>query len=62
MMETHIGVGAAASLVTAHPTTTVSDLDAAWWAAAPPVVGGLTYETAEVVLPDAPGLGVDRFA
>jgi o-succinylbenzoate synthase len=62
MMETHIGVGAAASLVAAHPTTTVSDLDAAWWAAAPPVVGGLTYETAEVVLPDAPGLGVDRFA
>jgi hypothetical protein len=26
------------------------------------VVGGLTYEAAEVVLPDAPGLGVDRFA
>jgi L-Ala-D/L-Glu epimerase len=62
MMETPIGVGAAASLVAAHPTTTVPDLDAAWWAASPPVVGGLTYDAAEVVLPDAPGLGVEGLA
>lgn len=59
MMETHIGLGAAASLVAAHPTSAVSDLDAAWWAAQSPVVGGLRYERAEVVLPDAPGLGID---
>jgi len=62
MMETHIGVGAAASLVAAHPTTAVPDLDAAWWAASPPVVGGLRYDGAAVVLADAPGLGVERLA
>ena len=31
MMESHVGVGAAAALVAAEPTTEVSDLDAAWW-------------------------------
>jgi L-Ala-D/L-Glu epimerase len=62
MMETHIGVGAAASLVAAHPTTAVPDLDAAWWAASPSVVGGLRYDGPAVVLPDAPGLGVERLA
>jgi L-alanine-DL-glutamate epimerase-like enolase superfamily enzyme len=59
MMETHVGVGAAASLVAAHGTTAVADLDAAWWAAASPVVGGMSYDGAVVVLPDAPGLGVE---
>ena len=59
MMETHIGLGAAASLVAAHGTTLTSDLDAAWWTASSPVVGGLRYDGATVVLPDAPGLGID---
>lgn len=59
MMETHIGVGAAASLVAAYPTTAVSDLDAAWWLTAPPVTGGIRYDGPSVLLPDAPGLGVD---
>ena len=62
MMETHIGVGAAASLVAACGTSAVSDLDAAWWAAASPVVGGMTYDGPVVVLPDAPGLGIDTLA
>ena len=31
MMESHVGLGAAASLVAAEPTSEVSDLDAAWW-------------------------------
>ena len=62
MMETHIGVGAAASLVAAHPTSMVSDLDAAWWAARSPVVGGMTYDGATVVLPDAPGLGIEELS
>jgi o-succinylbenzoate synthase len=62
MMETHIGVGAAASLVAAYPTSAVPDLDAAWWAARSPVIGGLRYDGAEVVLPDAPGLGIDGLA
>jgi L-alanine-DL-glutamate epimerase-like enolase superfamily enzyme len=59
MMETQVGVGAAASLVAAFGTSTTSDLDAAWWSATSPVRGGLRYEGATVVLPDAPGLGVE---
>ncbi|NUR05583.1 MAG: dipeptide epimerase [Nocardioidaceae bacterium] len=62
MMETHVGVGAAASLVAAYGTTVVADLDAAWWAASSPVVGGLRYDGAEVVLPTAPGLGIEALA
>ena len=62
MMETHVGVGAAASLVAAYGTTLTSDLDAAWWAERPPVVGGLRYDGADVVLPDAPGLGIEELA
>jgi L-alanine-DL-glutamate epimerase-like enolase superfamily enzyme len=58
MMESPIGVGAAASLVAAYGTTAVSDLDAAWWLASAPVRGGIRYESASVVLPDAPGLGI----
>ncbi|HYJ68857.1 MAG TPA: dipeptide epimerase [Nocardioidaceae bacterium] len=58
MMETHVGVGAAASLAAAVGTTVVSDLDAAWWAAEPSD-SGLHYADATVVLPDAPGLGVE---
>jgi L-alanine-DL-glutamate epimerase-like enolase superfamily enzyme len=58
MMEGPIGVGAAASLVAAHGTSSVSDLDAAWWLAANPVRGGLRYTGATVELPDEPGLGV----
>jgi L-alanine-DL-glutamate epimerase-like enolase superfamily enzyme len=58
MMEGPIGVGAAASLVAAVGTSHVSDLDAAWWAAASPVVGGASYDAGLIVLPDAPGLGI----
>lgn len=58
MMEGPVGVAAAASLVAAHGTSTVSDLDAAWWLREPPVHGGLEYDAASVVLPDVPGLGV----
>ncbi|MEU8297386.1 dipeptide epimerase [Micromonospora sp. NPDC048909] len=58
MMESGIGIGAAASLVAAYGTTAVSDLDAAWWLAWSPVRGGIRYEAAKVLLPDAPGLGV----
>lgn len=58
MLEGPVGVGAAASLVAAVGTTLVDDLDAAWWLDSPPVEGGLRYDGAEVVLPDASGLGV----
>lgn len=59
MMESPVGVGAAASLALACGTTVLPDLDAAWWAADSPYQGGLTYDGAEVVLPDAPGLGIE---
>lgn len=62
MMEGPIGVGAAASLVAAYPTTVVSDLDAAWWLSASPVLGGLRYDGGTVTLPDSPGLGIDGFS
>ena len=58
MMESHVGVGAAAALVAAYPTTAVNDLDAAWWLKEPPVVGGIRYEGSLIHLPSAPGLGV----
>lgn len=62
MMESPIGVGAAASLAAAHGGRLVDDLDAAWWAAASPVRGGLSYDGATVVLPDSPGLGIEGLA
>ena len=58
MMESHVGVGAAASLVAAVGVTSLPDLDAAWWAETSPYDGGIGYERNEIVLPDAPGLGV----
>jgi L-Ala-D/L-Glu epimerase len=58
MMEGPIGVGAAAALVAAVGTSHVSDLDAAWWASASPVVGGATYDAGVIVLPGTPGLGI----
>ncbi len=58
MMESHVGLGAAASLVAAEPTSEVSDLDAAWWSTRSPVVGGITYLGNEIRLPDRPGLGI----
>ncbi|MFI7605234.1 mandelate racemase/muconate lactonizing enzyme family protein [Micromonospora sp. NPDC049366] len=62
MMESGIGIGAAASLVAAYGTTAVSDLDAAWWLATSPVDGGIRYDGATVLLPDVPGLGVASVA
>lgn len=59
MMESHLGVGAAASLAAACGTTLVPDLDAAWWVAQSPFEGGLRYDGAGVVLPESPGLGIE---
>jgi o-succinylbenzoate synthase len=58
MMETAIGVGAAAAVAAAHSTTQVDDLDAAWWAADSPVGGGIRYDEDRVVLPDGVGSGI----
>lgn len=61
MMETTIGVGAAASLLAACDDG-IGDLDAAWWLASSPVKGGPRYEEAQLVLSPMPGLGVDSLA
>lgn len=58
MMETAIGVGAVAAVAAAHPTSVVDDLDAAWWAAASPVVGGVAYDGDRLLLSTSPGSGV----
>jgi L-alanine-DL-glutamate epimerase-like enolase superfamily enzyme len=62
MMESHVGVGAAAALVAAEPTTEVSDLDAAWWAVASPVAGGVTYCGDQIRVPATGGYGITGFA
>lgn len=59
MMESPVGIAAAANLAAAYGTTAVNDLDAAWWLAESPVAGGVTYDGANIHLPDSPGLGVD---
>lgn len=64
MMETSVGIGAAASLVAAYDTPAtsrlcaISDLDAAWWLAESAVTGGAVYDGASVRLSAEPGLGV----
>lgn len=58
MMESHVGIGAAASLVAAVGTTTLPDLDAAWWAERSPYAGGPAYVGDRLVLSDQPGLGI----
>lgn len=59
MMESHLGVAAAASLVAAVGTTSLPDLDAAWWASASPYAGGPSYDGDRLVLSDQPGLGIE---
>lgn len=58
MMESHVGVATAASMVAAVGTSAVSDLDAAWWATHSPYAGGPTYGPGVIQLPDARGLGM----
>jgi L-alanine-DL-glutamate epimerase-like enolase superfamily enzyme len=62
MMESQVGVGAAAALVSAYPTTAVNDLDAAWWLRESPVIGGIRYDGSLIHLPSGPGLGVTGLA
>ena len=62
MLETSIGVGAAASLAAAYRTTEVCDLDGAWWLTEPAATGGMRYDGAEIVLSREAGLGVSGFS
>jgi len=68
MMESHVGISAAASLACALESTAVSargmahDLDAGLWMKRSPVTGGAAYQRDLVHLPDAAGLGISELA
>ena len=59
MMESHLGIGAAASLVAAAGIPGEQDLDAGWWAKTSPYIGGIGYDGPRILFPDAPGLGIE---
>ncbi|MGK2876923.1 MAG: dipeptide epimerase [Nocardioides sp.] len=58
MMETHLGVAAAAALSLVINPDGVNDLDAAWWIAGSPYLGGLEQSGPALVLSDSPGSGI----
>ncbi|MER6972692.1 dipeptide epimerase [Nocardioides sp. NPDC000445] len=59
MMESHLGIGAAAALVAAGGIPGEQDLDAGWWARTSPYIGGIGYDGPRILFPDAPGLGIE---
>lgn len=58
MLESKVGIIAAAALSAGKAVITKNDLDAADLMAADPVRGGITYDKDHLVVPDAPGLGI----
>lgn len=58
MLESKVGITAAASFAAARKNVTKADLDAAVLLAEDPVVGGVTFERNKIILSDAPGLGI----
>jgi len=63
MLETSIGVSAAAhvAVAKAHSITRI-DLDAPSLGAVNPVIGGVTFDGAEIRISDAPGLGIENIS
>ncbi len=59
MMESHLSVGAAAHFAASRAIVKHFDLDAPLFCSLNPVVGGLSYQGANVRLPDTPGLGIE---
>jgi L-alanine-DL-glutamate epimerase-like enolase superfamily enzyme len=68
MMESHVGISAAASLASALESTSAAtrggahDLDAGLWLEASPIAGGAAYQRDVVRLPEASGLGITALA
>lgn len=58
MLESKVGITAAAALSAGRAVFVKNDLDAADLMAGDPVEGGISYEANELVLPERPGLGV----
>lgn len=59
MTETRLGLSAAAHLAAARPNIAFANLDTNFFHLEDPVVGGITFEGGNIILPDAPGHGAD---
>jgi L-Ala-D/L-Glu epimerase len=59
MIESHLGVTAAAHFAAAMKNVTTCDLDAPILMASNPVRGGVVYEGMKISLSEAPGLGIE---
>lgn len=62
MMESHVGVSAAAHLAAAVAPDVVHDLDAAFWLRSSPVVGGVVLSGDMLELGSGTGLGITALA
>ncbi|WP_371372498.1 dipeptide epimerase [Sporomusa aerivorans] len=58
MLESKVGITAAASLAAGKKIVTKADLDAAVLLAEDPVIGGVTFAQDQILLSDQPGLGI----
>jgi L-alanine-DL-glutamate epimerase-like enolase superfamily enzyme len=58
MLESKVGISAAASLAAGKKIISRADLDAAVLLAEDPVVGGVSFTKNQLILPEAPGLGI----
>ncbi len=59
MMESHVSVSAAAHLAAGRTIIGRCDLDAALFCSINPAQGGISYQGSRVIIPDAPGLGIE---
>jgi L-alanine-DL-glutamate epimerase-like enolase superfamily enzyme len=59
MMETRLGLSAAAHLAYAKPNIQDADLDSCFALKEDPVIGGAQYRVGDILLPDSPGHGAD---
>ena len=59
MMETRVGLSAAAHLAYAKPNIHDADLDSCFALKEDPVIGGVQYKVGDMILPDTPGHGAD---
>lgn len=60
MMESAVGIAAAASVAVTLAPDTVHDLDAGLWQVHAPILGGMSYRGDVAHLSDSPGLGILR--
>lgn len=61
MLESSVGIAAAASFASTLPAM-AQDLDGGLWLASSPVSGGAAYNGPEILLSQAPGLGIMGFS